>query len=138
MLATPPETLRAAGLSTRKVESLRDLSDKVLDGTVVLDARRLARVSDDEIVARLSTVRGIGKWSAEIFMMFQLRRMDVWPTGDLGIRKGYGLAWGIPTPTPKQLDGLGEPYRPYRTVLAWYCWRASQLYGASAASAVTA
>ena len=138
MLATPPETLRAAGLSARKVESLRDLSDKVLDGTVVLDARRLARVSDDEIVARLSTLRGIGKWSAEIFMMFQLRRMDVWPTGDLAIRKGYALAWDIPTPTPKQLDALGEPYRPYRTVLSWYCWRASQLYGAAAASAVTA
>jgi DNA-3-methyladenine glycosylase II len=138
LLSLPPETLRAAGLSGRKVESLRDLSDKVLDGSVVLDARRLARVSNDDIVAQLSTVRGIGKWSAEIFLMFQLRRMDVWPTGDLAIRKGYGLAWGIPAPTPKVLDGLGEPYRPYRTVLAWYCWRAAQLYGASAASAVTA
>ena len=138
LLATAPETLRAVGLSARKVESLRDLSGKVLDGSVVLEARRLARVSDEEIVAQLSTVRGIGKWSAEIFLMFQLRRMDVWPTGDLAIRKGYGLAWGIPAPTPKVLDGLGEPYRPYRTVLAWYCWRAAQLYGASAASAVTA
>jgi DNA-3-methyladenine glycosylase II len=138
LLATAPETLRAVGLSARKVESLRDLSGKVLDGSVVLDARRLGRVSDEEIVAQLSTVRGIGKWSAEIFLMFQLRRMDVWPTGDLAIRKGYGLAWGIPTPTPKVLDALGEPYRPYRTVLAWYCWRAAQLYGASAASAVTA
>ena len=138
LLATAPETLRAVGLSARKVESLRDLSGKVLDGSVVLDARRLGRVSDEQIVAQLSTVRGIGKWSAEIFLMFQLRRMDVWPTGDLAIRKGYGLAWGIPTPTPKVLDALGEPYRPYRTVLAWYCWRAAQLYGASAASAVTA
>jgi DNA-3-methyladenine glycosylase II len=138
LLATAPETLRAVGLSARKVESLRDLSDKVLDGSVVLDARPLARVGDEEIVAQLSTVRGIGKWSAEIFLMFQLRRMDVWPTGDLAIRKGYGLAWGIPAPTPKVLDALGEPYRPYRTVLAWYCWRAAQLYGASAASAVTA
>ena len=138
VLATSPEVLRAVGLSARKVISLRDLAGKVLDGTVVLDARRLARVSDEEIVARLSTVRGIGKWSAEIFLMFQLRRMDVWPTGDLGVWKGYGLAWGIPTPTPRQLDALGEPYRPYRTVLAWYCWRAAQMYGASAASAVTA
>ena len=138
VLATAPETLRAVGLSARKVESLRDLSGKVLDGSVVLDARRLGRVSDEEIVAQLSTVRGIGKWSAEIFLMFQLRRMDVWPTGDLAIRKGYGLAWGIPAPTPKVLDALGEPYRPYRTVLAWYCWRAAQLYGAAAASAVTA
>jgi DNA-3-methyladenine glycosylase II len=138
ILATPAPELKAVGLSARKVESLQDLSAKVLDGTVVLDARRLARVSDDEIVARLSTVRGIGKWSAEIFLMFQLRRMDVWPTGDLAIRRGYGLAWGIPAPTPRQLDALGEPYRPYRTVLAWYCWRAAQLYGTSAASAVTA
>jgi DNA-3-methyladenine glycosylase II len=138
VLATSSEALRAAGLSARKVESLRDLAGKVLDGTVVLDPRRLARVGDEEIVARLSTVRGIGKWSAEIFLMFQLRRMDIWPTGDLAIRKGYSLAWGIPTPKPKQLDTLGEPYRPYRTVLSWYCWRAAQLYGASAASAVTA
>jgi DNA-3-methyladenine glycosylase II len=138
LLAAPTETLRAAGLSGNKTASLQDLAAKVLDGTVVLDARRLARVSDEEVVARLSTVRGIGKWSAEIFLMFQLRRMDVWPTGDLGIRKGFGLAWNIPTPTPKQLDLRGEPYRPYRSVLAWYCWRAAQLYGASAASAVTA
>ncbi len=138
LLALPPTELRATGLSTRKVESLRDLAGKVLDGSVVLDARRLARISDEEIVAQLSTVRGIGKWSAEIFLMFQLRRMDVWPTGDLAIRKGYGLAWAIPTPTIRQLDELGEPYRPYRTVLAWYCWRAAQLYGAARASAVTA
>jgi DNA-3-methyladenine glycosylase II len=121
VLATPADVLRGAGLSARKVESLQDLATRVLDGTVVLDSRRLARLSDEEIVARLSTVRGIGKWSAEIFLMFQLRRMDVWPTGDLGIRKGFGLAWNIPTPTPKQLDGLGEPFRPYRSVLAWYC-----------------
>jgi DNA-3-methyladenine glycosylase II len=138
LLSIPPGVLRATGLSGRKVESLRDLAIKVLDGSVVLDSRRLARVSDDEIVARLSTVRGIGKWSAEIFLMFQLRRMDVWPTGDLAIRKGFGLAWAIPTPTIRELDALGEPYRPYRTVLAWYCWRAAQLYGAASASAVTA
>ncbi len=138
ILAAPPEVLRGAGLSARKVDSLQDLATKVLDGTVVLDSRRLARLSDEEIVARLSAVRGIGKWSAEIFLMFQLRRMDVWPTGDLGIRKGFGLAWSIPTPTPKQLDALGEPYRPYRTILAWYCWRAAQLYAGTAATAVTA
>src|SRR6201996_8849547 len=135
LLSIPPDVLRATGLSGRKVESLRDLSAKVLDGSVILDARRLARVSDEEIVAQLSTVRGIGKWSAEIFLMFQLRRMDVWPTGDLAIRKGYGLAWGIPAPTPKVLDGLGEPYRPYRTVLAWYCWRGAPPRRASAVTA---
>jgi DNA-3-methyladenine glycosylase II len=138
VLATPTEILRGAGLSGSKVASLQDLAAMVLDGTVVLDSRRLARESDEEIVARLSTVRGIGKWSAEIFLMFQLRRMDVWPTGDLGVRKGFGLAWNIPTPTPKQLDVLGEPYRPYRSIVAWYCWRAAQLYAGTAATAVTA
>jgi DNA-3-methyladenine glycosylase II len=138
VLATSAQTLRAAGLSANKVLSVQDLSTKVLDGTVVLDPRRLARASDQEVVARLTTVRGIGKWSAEIFLMFQLRRLDVWPTGDLVVRKGYGLAWGIPTPTPKQLDVLGEPYRPYRSVVAWYCWRAAQLYAGAAVTAVTA
>lgn len=138
VLATPAETLRAAGLSARKVASLRDLSTKVLDGTVVLDARRLARESDQEVVARLTTVLGIGKWSAEMFLMFQLRRLDVWPTGDLGVRKGYGLAWKVPVPSPKQLDALGEQYHPYRSIVAWYCWRAAQMYAGTAATAVTA
>ena len=138
LLATPTEDLRAAGLSGNKVLSLQDLATKVLDGTVVLDSRGLARESDEEVVARLTTVRGIGKWSAEIFLMFQLRRLDVWPTGDLGVRKGFGLAWGIPTPTPKVLDGLGEPFHPYRTIVAWYCWRATQLYAGAVPTSVTA
>jgi DNA-3-methyladenine glycosylase II len=138
LLATPTEELRAAGLSGNKTLSLQDLASKVLDGTVVLDSRGLGRESDEEIVARLSTVRGIGKWSAEIFLMFRLRRLDVWPTGDLGVRKGFGLAWGFPTPTPKELEVLGEPFHPYRTIVAWYCWRAVQLYAGSAPSAVTA
>lgn len=137
LLSLPPEALRAAGMSANKTASLQDLSTKVLDGTVVLNSRGLARESDEEIVARLTAVRGIGKWSAEIFLIFQLRRLDVWPTGDLGVRKGYGLAWQVPTPKPRQLDLLGEPYRPYRTVLAWYCWRATQLYAGAAATAVT-
>ncbi|MCW2907567.1 MAG: alkA [Actinomycetia bacterium] len=137
MMALTPETMRTAGLSARKAVSLQDLATKVLDGTVPLNSRALARESNDEIVARLSTVRGIGKWSAEMFLIFQLRRLDVWPTGDLGVRKGFGLAWQIPMPTPKQLDLLGEPYRPYRTVVAWYSWRAAQLYAGAAASAVT-
>lgn len=133
VLATAPELLRAAGLSGRKVESLRDLATKVLDGTVVLDPRRLGRLSDEEITARLVTVRGIGKWSADIFLMFRLRRMDVWPTGDLAVRKGFALAWAVPEPTEKQLIPLGEPYRPYRSVVAWYCWRAVELHGRTTA-----
>ena len=138
LLAISPEDLRSAGLSGNKVLSVKDLAAKVADGTVILDPRRLARESDQEIVTRLTTVRGIGKWSAEIFLMFQLRRLDVWPTGDLVVRKGFGLTWRIPIPTPKQLDALGEAYHPYRSVVAWYCWRAAQVYAGAAATAVTA
>jgi DNA-3-methyladenine glycosylase II len=137
LLSLSTETLRAVGLSGNKTASLQDLSAKVLDGTVVLDPAGLRAESDDEVVTRLSTVRGIGRWTAEMFLMFQLRRLDVWPTGDLGVRKGYGLGWGIPTPTAKQLEPLGDPYRPYRSVVAWYCWRAAELYGGAGESAVT-
>lgn len=137
MLALSDETLRAVGLSGAKVRSLRDLAAKTLDGTVVLSPRALARQSDEEIIARLSTVRGIGPWSAQMFLIFQLRRLDVWPVGDLGVRHGYGLAWHVPRPTARELEALGEPYRPYRTVVAWYCWRAAELYAGAAASAVT-
>jgi DNA-3-methyladenine glycosylase II len=137
LLSLPDEALRSAGLSRSKTASLQDLAAKILDGTVVLDPAGLRAESDAEVVARLSTVRGIGKWTAEMFLMFQLRRLDVWPTGDLGVRKGFGLAWGIPTPTAKELEPLGDPYRPYRSVVAWYCWRAAEIYGRAADSALT-
>ncbi|MGA3217839.1 MAG: DNA-3-methyladenine glycosylase 2 family protein [Acidimicrobiales bacterium] len=128
LLALAPETLRAAGLSANKAASLRDLAAKVLDGTVVLSPRGLARESDEEVITRLSTVRGIGRWTAQMFLLFQLRRLDVWPAGDLGVRRGYGLAWGVPMPSERELGPLGEPLRPYRSVAAWYCWRACELY----------
>jgi DNA-3-methyladenine glycosylase II len=131
------ETLRAVGLSRAKVASLRDLSAKVLDGTVVLSPRGLSRESDEEIIKRLSAVRGIGRWTADMFLLFQLRRLDVWPTGDFGVRRGYGLAWGVPAPTARELEPLGDPYRPYRSVVAWYCWRAAELYGKAADSTLT-
>jgi DNA-3-methyladenine glycosylase II len=137
LLALTDETLRAVGLSANKVRSLRDLATKVLDGTVVLSPRGLSRQSDDEVRARLTSVRGIGPWSADMFLMFRLRRLDVWPAGDFGVRHGYGLAWKVPTPTARELEPLGEPYRPYRTVVAWYCWRAVELYGGAADSALT-
>lgn len=130
LLTLSDETLRQVGLSHAKVASLRDLAAKVLDGTVVLEPRRLARQSDAEIAARLTSVRGIGQWTADMFLMFQLRRLDVWPTLDLGVRRGYGLAWDVPTPTAKELDLLGDAYRPYRSVVAWYCWRAVELFAA--------
>jgi DNA-3-methyladenine glycosylase II len=137
LLSLPEEALRSAGLSASKAASLRDLAAKIGDGTVILDPAGLRAESDAEVVARLSAVRGIGKWTAEMFLMFQLRRLDVWPTGDLGVRKGFGLAWGIPTPTAKELEPLGDPYRPYRSVVAWYCWRAAEIYGRAADSALT-
>jgi DNA-3-methyladenine glycosylase II len=123
VLAVPPRKLRAAGLSRSKVASIRDLAAKVVDGTVPL--RRIGRLADDEVVARLTVVRGIGRWTAEMFLIFQLRRLDVWPVGDYAVRKGYALAYGLrKLPTPKQLDAAGERFRPYRTVAAWYCWQA--------------
>jgi DNA-3-methyladenine glycosylase II len=126
LLAVPDPDLRAAGLSAAKLASLQDLSAKVLDGTVVL--RASSRVSDEEIVARLVSVRGIGRWTAEMYLMFALRRLDVWPVDDLGVRQGYGLAWAIdPPPTPRQLEPLGERFRPYRSVVARYCWEAVAL-----------
>ena len=137
LLALSDEQMRAAGLSRNKMASLRDLAAKVLDGTVVLAPRGLAAESDDEIITRLSAVRGIGTWTAEMFLMFQLRRLDVWPVGDLGVRRGYGLAWQVPEPTARELKPLGDPFRPYRSVAAWYCWRAAELYAGAADSALT-
>src|SRR5690242_42312 len=123
VLAVPPGKLRAAGLSGRKVDSMRDLAAKVVDGTVPL--HRIGRLADEEVITRLSVVRGIGRWTAEMFLIFQLRRLDVWPVGDYGIRTGYALAYGLrKVLTPKQLEGEGERFRPYRTVAAWYCWQA--------------
>jgi DNA-3-methyladenine glycosylase II len=131
LLKLSDESLRAVGLSRAKVASLRDLSARVLDGAVLLGPRQLAHQTDAEIAARLTSVRGIGRWTAEMFLMFQLRRLDVWPTGDLGVRRGYGLAWNVPMPTARELDLLGEPYHPYRSIVAWYCWRAVELFAAS-------
>jgi DNA-3-methyladenine glycosylase II len=127
LAAVPDETLRAAGLSANKLASLRDLSAKILDGTVELDTS--SGRSDDEIINRLVTVRGIGRWTAEMYLMFELRRLDVWPVDDLGVRQGYGLAWKLdPPPIAKELAPLGERFRPYRSVVARYCWEAVALF----------
>jgi DNA-3-methyladenine glycosylase II len=124
VLALSAELFRSAGLSAAKTASIRDLAAKTLDGTVPLDG--LEAYSDDEIVERLSKVRGIGRWTAEMFLIFQLRRPDVWPVDDFGVRKGYAIAHELPAlPKPKELAALGELYRPYRTIAAWYCWRAN-------------
>jgi len=126
VLATPFDELRAAGLSAAKAMSVIDLAGKVVDGTVPLDD--VKKLTDDELIARLVVVRGIGRWTAEMFLLFQLRRLDVWPVDDLGVRKGYAMAYRLADmPPPKVLAELGEPFRPYRSVAAWYCWRATEM-----------
>lgn len=123
VLALPEESMRAAGLSAAKTASVRDLAARAAGGELALAG--LTRLPDDEIVARLSEVRGIGRWTAEMFLIFELRRLDVWPTGDLGVREGWRLAHALTAqPTPKELELLGDPLRPVRSVAAWYCWQA--------------
>jgi DNA-3-methyladenine glycosylase II len=125
VLALPIDKLRGAGLSANKAASIRDLAEKVVDGSVQLD--RISRLPDDEIVRELTLVRGIGPWTAEMFLMFQLGRLDVWPVGDYGIRKGYALLYGLADPPPpSELAPLGDRFRPYRSIAAWCCWRAAE------------
>jgi DNA-3-methyladenine glycosylase II len=124
LLATPDEKLRAAGLSRAKTAALKDLAAKTIDGTVP-SGRALIRMSDDEIIARLTTVRGIGRWTVEMLLLFDLGRPDVWPVDDYGVRKGFAKTFGKrKLPTPTQLMKFGEKWRPYRSVAAWYFWRA--------------
>jgi DNA-3-methyladenine glycosylase II len=123
VLAATPETLAACGLSRAKAASIVDLATKVGSGEVALE--RIGRLPDEEVIDHLIQVRGIGRWTAEMFLIGPLGRLDVWPIGDLGVRVGYAHGWGLPeVPTPAELHELGEPYRPYRSVVAWYCWRA--------------
>lgn len=122
VLATAPTALRAAGLSGAKAAAVTDLAVKVLDGTVRLG--QLARLHDEAVIEHLVVVRGVGPWTAQMFLLFELRRLDVWPTGDLGVRIGLGRALGLDgAPDPVRTEELGEPYRPFRSVVAWWCWR---------------
>jgi 3-methyladenine DNA glycosylase/8-oxoguanine DNA glycosylase len=115
--------LRSAGLSGSKASSIRDLAERVVDGRLRLDD--LARRPDEEVIDRLVSVRGIGRWTAEMFLIFTLGRLDVWPVGDYGVRAGFSRAHALPDlPAPKELARLGEIYRPWRSVAAWYYWRA--------------
>jgi DNA-3-methyladenine glycosylase II len=124
VLALPVDRLRGAGLSGSKTASIRDLAEKVVDGSVQLD--RIARLPDDEIKRELTLVRGIGPWTAEMFLIFQLGRLDVWPVDDFGVRNGYARLYGLAdAPKARELVPFGERFRPYRSVAAWYCWRAA-------------
>jgi DNA-3-methyladenine glycosylase II len=119
-----PQTLRACGLSRSKTAALKDLAAKTLDGTVP-NRRQLVRMTDEEIIERLTKVRGIGRWTVEMLLLFELGRLDVWPVADYGVQKGFAKTFGRKKlPTPKQFQKIGEKWRPYRSVAAWYFWRA--------------
>ncbi|HEU5396146.1 MAG TPA: DNA-3-methyladenine glycosylase 2 family protein, partial [Verrucomicrobiae bacterium] len=116
------EQIRACGFSWSKIRSIRDLAEKSLSG-VVPSAREIVLLSDDEIVARLTEVRGIGRWTVEMLLIFQLGRPDVLPVGDFGVRTGFRHAYRKRLmPTEKALLAFGEIWRPYRTTAAWYLW----------------
>ena len=122
LLRRRPATLRKAGLSNAKVEYLRDLARRVEDGR--LDLKRLSKLSDEDITAELLEVKGIGRWTAEMFLIFHLGRPDVVSTGDLGIRRAVQIAYGMEDlPGPEELEKLAESWRPHRTLACLYLWR---------------
>jgi DNA-3-methyladenine glycosylase II len=123
VLATSPEALRAAGLSGSKTAAIVDLATKASDGTVPL--HELGALEDEEIVSRLVQVRGVGRWTAEMFLLFELQRPDVWPVDDYGVRQGWNFIYNLPELiSPRDLRAGGERFRPWRTVVARYCWQA--------------
>jgi len=126
VLLADPERLRGAGLSRNKLAAVVDLARKAADGRVPL--RGLGRLPDDQVLARLVQVRGIGPWTARMFLMFHLHRPDVWPAGDLGVRNGWARIHGLAeAPRSGALARMAEHLRPWRSAAAWYCWRALEL-----------
>jgi 3-methyladenine DNA glycosylase/8-oxoguanine DNA glycosylase len=120
--ALSDDQLRTVGMSRQKGAYFRDLCDKVLSGALPLDS--LETMEDDEVIAALTRVKGIGRWSAEMFLMFRLHRPDVLPVGDLGIVNAIKNVYGLrKTPTPDRIRKMGESWRPYRSVASWYLWR---------------
>ena len=119
------DALRACGFSWSKIAALRDIAAKTLDGTVPT-SRAIRAMPDEEIIARLVTVRGVGRWTVEMLLIFKLGRPDVLPADDFGVRNGYRIAFGLAEmPKPKELLALGEKWRPHATTAAWYLWRAA-------------
>jgi len=123
VLGTPDETLRGAGLSASKARAIRDLATKVASGEVPLEG--IDELPDAEVADRVTRVWGIGRWTADMFLLFQLRRPDIWPVGDLGVRNGFARIVGLDeAPTADELELMGLGFRPWRSAVAWYCWRA--------------
>jgi DNA-3-methyladenine glycosylase II len=127
LLQTPDENLRGAGLSGAKTAAIKDIAAKTLVG-VVPDRKTIVKLSDAEIIERLTTIRGVGPWTVEMLLIFRLGRLDVLPVTDYGVRKGFARTFGWKDlPKPKELLAHGEKWRPYRTVASWYFWRALEL-----------
>ena len=127
LLKTPDRKLRAAGLSWAKVRAVKDIAAKTIEG-VVPASRALVRMTDEAIVERLTAVRGVGKWTVEMMLIFKMGRPDVWPVTDYGVRKGLALLYKMKElPTFKETLEFGERWRPHRSAAAWYLWRACDL-----------
>lgn len=125
LLSTSEAQFREAGVSRQKTRYLRDLAEQVAAGR--LRFRGLDRLDDATVIERLTGVKGVGEWTAQMFLMFQLGRPDVLPAGDLGVRRGMQLAYGLREPvTPAQAQRIGEPWAPYRSVGSWYMWRVAE------------
>lgn len=126
LAAISEETLRAVGCSRAKAIYLQDLSTRIVTGS--LDLAALSRLPDDEVIAQLVAVKGIGRWTADIFLIFSLGRLDIWPVDDLGIVIAAQSLYALPArPKRKEMLALGEPLRPYRTLAAWYLWQSRRL-----------
>ena len=127
ILSTKKSKLRLVGLSGMKIEYLKDLSRHVEQGR--LDMRSLAKKSDEDVIASLTQVKGIGRWTAEMFLIFSLGRQDVFPVDDLGLRKGVQKAFSLPDiPKPKEVEKIGQRWKPYRTIVTWYLWKSLQKF----------
>src|SRR6202790_2560174 len=137
MLKLRPQKLRKAGLSGAKVLAMKDLAQKTIDGVVPTMAQA-QKMSDEELVERLVSVRGIGAWTVEMFLIFRLGRPDVLPIHDLGVKKGWAITYGKKhMPKPKELLAFGERWRPYRTLASWYMWRAFERAGYKATNKIS-
>lgn len=127
LLKTPDAKLRGAGLSNSKMLALQDIARKTADG-LVPTKRAIAKMDDEEIIARLTQIRGVGRWTVEMLLIFNLGRPDVLPATDYGVRKGFALTYGHgDLPHPKELHAYGERWQPFRTAAAWYLWRSLEL-----------
>ena len=123
VLDTRPEILRSVGLSRAKVEAIKDIAAKTIEG-IVPSSRAIRKMDDAEIMERLTAIRGVGRWTVEMLLIFKLGRADVLPATDFGIRKAFALTFGTKElPTPKELATYGEKWKPFRTTAAWYLWR---------------